>query len=34
MGYEHPVEIVDGLGLDGEQRDLVLHGTAAKLLKV
>lgn len=34
MGYEHPVEVVDGLGLDGEQRAMVLHGTAAKLLKV
>lgn len=34
MGYEHPVDVVDGLGLDAEQRAMVLHGTAAKLLKV
>jgi aminocarboxymuconate-semialdehyde decarboxylase len=34
MGYEHPVEVVEGLGLDSEGRELVLRDTAAKLLKV
>ncbi|HZB91806.1 MAG TPA: amidohydrolase family protein, partial [Stellaceae bacterium] len=34
MGYDHPVEVVDGLGLGEEERQLVLHGTAAKLLGV
>jgi aminocarboxymuconate-semialdehyde decarboxylase len=34
MGYDHPVEVVDELGLGEEERQLVLHGTAAKLLGV
>lgn len=34
MGYEHPVEVVDALGLGAAERRLVLHETAAKLLKV
>jgi aminocarboxymuconate-semialdehyde decarboxylase len=34
MGYARPVDVVDGLGLDAEQRAQVLRGTAAKLLKV
>jgi aminocarboxymuconate-semialdehyde decarboxylase len=34
MGYDHPVEVVENLGLDSEGRELVLRDTAAKLLKV
>jgi aminocarboxymuconate-semialdehyde decarboxylase len=34
MGYAHPVDVVDGLGLDTEERSMVLRGTAARLLKV
>ena len=34
MGDEHPVEVVEALGLDSEQRALVLRDNAAKLLKV
>jgi aminocarboxymuconate-semialdehyde decarboxylase len=34
MGEERPVGVVDGLGLDAAQRQMVLRGTAAKLLKV
>jgi hypothetical protein len=34
MGDEHPVEVVEALGLDSEARELVLRDTAAKLLKV
>lgn len=34
MGYEHPVEVVDELGLDPESRALILGGTAAEILKL
>ncbi len=34
MGDERPVEVVEALGLDSEQRELVLRDNAAKLLKV
>ena len=34
MGYAHPIEVVDALGLDDAERHLVLRGTAAKLLKL
>ena len=34
MGDDNPVETVNALGLEGEQRELVLHDTAAKLLKI
>ena len=34
MGDEHPVEVVEALGLDSEGRELVLRDNAAKLLKV
>jgi aminocarboxymuconate-semialdehyde decarboxylase len=34
MGYERPVEFVDRLGLDAEQRSMVLGGTASRLLKL
>ena len=34
MGYEHPVEVVNELGLDGEARKMILGGTASKLLKL
>jgi aminocarboxymuconate-semialdehyde decarboxylase len=34
MGDDHPVEVVEALGLDSEARALVLRDTAAKLLKV
>lgn len=34
MGYTHPVEVVDELGLNDRERQMVLRGTAAKLLKV
>jgi aminocarboxymuconate-semialdehyde decarboxylase len=34
MGDENPVEVVEALGLDSEQRELVLRDNAAKLLRV
>jgi aminocarboxymuconate-semialdehyde decarboxylase len=34
VGYDHPVQFVDELGLSSEQRKMVLGGTAAKLLKI
>jgi aminocarboxymuconate-semialdehyde decarboxylase len=34
MGYDHPVEVVDELGLNSDERVMVLRGTAAKLLKL
>jgi aminocarboxymuconate-semialdehyde decarboxylase len=34
MGYTHPVEVVEELGLGPHERQMVLRGTAAKLLKV
>jgi aminocarboxymuconate-semialdehyde decarboxylase len=34
MGYERPVKFVDGLGLSSADRDLILGGTAAKMLKL
>jgi aminocarboxymuconate-semialdehyde decarboxylase len=34
MGYEHPVEVVDELGLGETERHMVLRGTAAQLLKL
>jgi aminocarboxymuconate-semialdehyde decarboxylase len=34
MGYDHPVAFVDTLGLAEGERQMVLRGTAAKLLKV
>jgi aminocarboxymuconate-semialdehyde decarboxylase len=34
MGYERPVQFVDSLGLDAKDRDMILGGTAAKLLNI
>jgi aminocarboxymuconate-semialdehyde decarboxylase len=34
VGYERPVEIVDQLGLAAAERNLVLGGTAAKILRL
>jgi len=34
MGYTKPVEVVDALGLSDKERQMVLRGTAAKVLKV
>jgi aminocarboxymuconate-semialdehyde decarboxylase len=34
MGHERPVEVVEGLGLEPKERDLILGGTAARLLKL
>jgi aminocarboxymuconate-semialdehyde decarboxylase len=34
MGDAHPVDVVDSLGLDAAQRQQVLRGTAARLLKI
>ena len=34
MGYTHPVETVDGLGLNDKERHSVLRGTAARVLRV
>ncbi len=34
MGYERPVEVVEGLGLDRGDCDLILGGNAARLLKI
>jgi aminocarboxymuconate-semialdehyde decarboxylase len=34
MGYEDPVEVVDGLDIGDNERRLILGGTAARLLKV
>jgi aminocarboxymuconate-semialdehyde decarboxylase len=34
MGYTDPVKVVDELGLAAPEREMVLRGTAAKLLKV
>jgi aminocarboxymuconate-semialdehyde decarboxylase len=34
MGYEQPIEVVDGLDLSSAERAMVLHGTAARLLKL
>jgi aminocarboxymuconate-semialdehyde decarboxylase len=34
MGYTHPVEVVDELGLGESERQMVLRGTAAKILKI
>ena len=34
MGYTHPVEVVDELGLGDQERQMVLRGTAAKILKL
>jgi aminocarboxymuconate-semialdehyde decarboxylase len=34
MGTDRPVKIVDQLGLDDRQRNMILGGTAAKLLKI
>ena len=34
MGYTGPVEVVDALGLSDKERQMVLRGTAAKVLKV
>jgi aminocarboxymuconate-semialdehyde decarboxylase len=34
MGYTHPVEVVDALGLNDKERHQVLRGTAARLLRV
>jgi aminocarboxymuconate-semialdehyde decarboxylase len=34
MGYERPVQVVEELGLSGEQKQMILGGTAAKILKL
>ncbi len=34
VGYERPVEVVEELRLNSEQRKMILGGTAAKLLKI
>ena len=34
MGYLRPVQDLDELNLSGRDRDLILHGTAAKLLRI
>ena len=34
VGYDHPVENVEALRLNSEQRKMILGGTAAKLLKI
>jgi aminocarboxymuconate-semialdehyde decarboxylase len=34
MGYDRPVEVVTELGLDPNERAQILHGTAARLLKL
>jgi len=34
MGYERPVEIVEALGLQTPDRDMILGGTASRLLKL
>jgi aminocarboxymuconate-semialdehyde decarboxylase len=34
MGYERPVQFVDSLGLAAAERDLILGGTAARILKL
>jgi aminocarboxymuconate-semialdehyde decarboxylase len=34
MGYERPVQMVKALGLDQTQRDMILGGTASRLLKL
>jgi aminocarboxymuconate-semialdehyde decarboxylase len=34
VGYDHPVQVVDELRLNSEQRKMILGGTAAKILKL
>jgi aminocarboxymuconate-semialdehyde decarboxylase len=34
VGYEHPVQVVEELHLNSDQRKMILGGTAAKLLKI
>jgi len=34
VGYDHPVQEVEGLRLNSEQRKMILGGTAAKILKL
>jgi aminocarboxymuconate-semialdehyde decarboxylase len=34
VGYERPVQVVDELRLNSEQRKMILGGTAAKILKL
>jgi hypothetical protein len=34
MGYLRPVQDLDALGLNARDRDLILHGTASRLLKI
>ena len=34
IGYDRPVEVVEGLRLSSEQRRMILGGTAAKILKI
>jgi aminocarboxymuconate-semialdehyde decarboxylase len=34
VGYDHPVQVVDELRLNSEQRKMILSGTAAKILKI
>ena len=34
MGYLRPVQDLDVLGLNARDRDLILRGTAARLLKI
>jgi aminocarboxymuconate-semialdehyde decarboxylase len=34
VGYDHPVDVVEELRLNAEQRKMILGGTAAKLLKI
>jgi aminocarboxymuconate-semialdehyde decarboxylase len=34
VGYERPVQVVDELRLNSEQRKMILGGTAARILKL
>ncbi|MCU1341368.1 MAG: aminocarboxymuconate-semialdehyde decarboxylase, partial [Candidatus Acidoferrum typicum] len=34
VGYERPVQVVEELRLNSEQRKMILGGTAAKILKL
>jgi len=34
VGYDRPVEVVEDLRLNSDQRKMILSGTAAKLLKI
>ena len=34
VGYDQPVQVVEELHLNSEQRKMILGGTAAKILKI